>query len=162
MASSLRSLVLLCGICGLLAGVSCQTIKGFCPKGYTRLNDRCLIFEHEPRTFADAERVCNILGGNLVSIPNGVENAVIIELIRDGSGDDFKNTWNGYHDTLLEGNFVWSDGTAEDFTDFAPTQPDDTGNEDCVEIRADDEQWNDVDCTNENSFVCAIDVLKKH
>ncbi|XP_061636299.1 alpha-N-acetylgalactosamine-specific lectin-like [Phyllopteryx taeniolatus] len=162
MALALRSLLLLCGMCGLLAGVSCQTMKGYCPEGYTRLNDRCLIFQHEPRNFSDAESVCNILGGNLVSIGSALENAVVVELIRDAAGT-FKNTWIAYHDTIQENDFMWTDGTFGVFTDFAATQPDDLDNEDCVDINSDDEMWHDEDCTDLSSFVCAKKVItKKH
>ncbi|XP_061551888.1 galactose-specific lectin nattectin-like [Phycodurus eques] len=162
MAFALRSLLLLCGMCGLLAGVSCQTLKGYCPEGYTRLNDRCLVFQHEPRDFSDAESVCNILGGNLVSINSTLENAVIVELIRY-SAAIFKNTWIGYHDTIQEDDFIWTDGTSGDFRDFAASEPNNLDNEDCVNFDDGDEMWHDESCTNLSSFVCAKKVItKKH
>uniref|UniRef100_A0A3Q2YLQ8 C-type lectin domain-containing protein n=1 Tax=Hippocampus comes TaxID=109280 RepID=A0A3Q2YLQ8_HIPCM len=160
MASALRSLLLLCGICGLLTGISCQTLKGYCPKGWTRLNDRCFIFQHDQRTFADAERICNILGGNLASINNALENQVIIEIIREGAGV-FEETWIGYHDTLLEGNLVWTDGSSGTFSDFEPGVPEPL--EDCVDIETPSEMWHEHVCDDLSPYVCAKKVhVKKH
>ncbi|XP_019746314.1 galactose-specific lectin nattectin-like [Hippocampus comes] len=163
MASALRSLLLLCGICGLLAGVSCQTLKGYCPKGWTRLNNRCFIYQHDPRSFPDAERVCNILGGNLASINSALENQVVIEIIRAAAGT-FKDTWIGYQDSILEGDFIWTDGSSAGFDDFETGQPNEgVPPEDCVDIEASTEQWHDDNCADLSPYVCAKKVhIKKH
>ncbi|XP_077369794.1 galactose-specific lectin nattectin-like [Festucalex cinctus] len=165
MASALRSLLLLCGICGLMTGISCQTLKGYCPKGWTRLNDRCFIYLHDERSFYDAERVCKVLGGNLASIYSDLENQVIIEIIREAAGT-FEDTWIGYADPLEEGNFIWTDGSPDNYNDFAPGQPDDgsvVDDEDCVDIEASDEHWHDDVCSDLSPFICAKGVhVKKH
>ncbi|KAM9828496.1 galactose-specific lectin nattectin-like [Syngnathus typhle] len=161
MASGLRSLLLLCGICGLFGSISCQTKKGYCPKGWTRLNDRCFIYEHDERTFADAESVCNILGGNLASIHSVLENQVVIEIIREAAGT-FEDTWIGYHDTILEGDFIWTDGSPDGFTDFDMGQPDEAVSPgDCVDIDSANEQWHDDSCLDLNPYICAKNILVK-
>ncbi|XP_077425196.1 ladderlectin-like isoform X2 [Vanacampus margaritifer] len=166
MASALRSLLLLCGICGLLTGISCQTLKGYCPPGWTRLNDRCFIYQHDERTFSDAERVCTILGGNLASLTSDLEHRVVVEVIREAAGV-FEDTWIGYHDTIMEDDFIWTDGTADTYTNFAADQPNDATvvgeDEDCVDIEEDDELWHDDSCTDLSPYICARDVIvKKH
>nr|XP_061812425.1 galactose-specific lectin nattectin-like [Nerophis lumbriciformis] len=100
MALALRSLFLLCGLNGLLTGVGSFPSKMFkdvsCPEGWTQLDCRCYIYQSEAREFADAEAVCGILGGNLISIGSDLENAIAQELSEDGGSV----VWIGYHDAV--------------------------------------------------------------
>nr|XP_061802081.1 lithostathine-1-alpha-like [Nerophis lumbriciformis] len=133
-----------------------------CPKGWTQLDKYCYVFQTDERTFSDAESVCNIIGGNLVSINSGKENALVVELIREGAGS-VVDTWIGLHDAIEEGDFVWTDGEIVNFRNFGMDQPDngDGGeDEDCVEIESRDDMWHDVPCTDENPFVCIRPVNK--
>ncbi|XP_057683862.1 galactose-specific lectin nattectin-like [Corythoichthys intestinalis] len=163
MAFALRLLILFCGLSALLTGVLCQTKKGYCPKDWTRLGNYCYIYQHDERTFADSESVCNILGGSLASITSRLQNAIIREVIREGAGS-FEDTWIGYHDTIAENAFIWTDGTPNNFEAFASGQPDNfNSNEDCVEFEDLDEMWHDDNCEDENAFVCAKQIhLVKH
>ncbi|XP_049608618.1 galactose-specific lectin nattectin [Syngnathus scovelli] len=155
MAFTLGSLFLLCGISGLLTGAwsaKIVPVKGnSCPKGWTQLDCFCYIYEPETRTFADAESVCNILGGNLVSIHNDLENAFVLELIR-AADDTTSEAWIGLNDAVLNTDFMWTDGSDVDFTIFDGGAADDDGN--CVEMETSDGEWDDVDCTTELSYVC--------
>ncbi|XP_077369800.1 galactose-specific lectin nattectin-like [Festucalex cinctus] len=153
MAIAIRSVFLLCG---LLAGAwasSCPEVT-YCPKGWTQLNDCCFIFVAQQRTYIDAERVCILKGGNLASILDATENALVFELIRAEFNGNLEDTWIGLHDGIEEGYYQWTDGSAVDFTDFGLNQPDNFNNEDCVEINDTTAAWNDDDCTDENYFVC--------
>uniref|UniRef100_A0A3Q2XGB6 Galactose-specific lectin nattectin-like n=2 Tax=Hippocampus comes TaxID=109280 RepID=A0A3Q2XGB6_HIPCM len=157
----LHLLVVLCVIVALSQARFSNKIEDHnCPEGWTQLDKYCYIFEHEPRTFSDAERVCTILGGNLASINSRLENAVVVELIREGAGS-VVDTWIGLHDAILEDNFIWTDGETFKFSNFGAGQPDNTGgNEDCVEIRG-DSLWDDDECTDLNPFVCIRPVEEK-
>ncbi|XP_077588380.1 ladderlectin-like [Stigmatopora nigra] len=163
MAFSLRLLILFCGLSGLLTGVLGQTKKGYCPKGWTRLGNYCFIYQHDERTFADSESVCNILGGNLVSIRNRLENAIVREVIRDAAGV-FDDTWIGLHDPITDYTFLWTDGTANTYEDFASGQPDNVGGvEHCVDFEGTDELWHDDNCGDMNPSVCAKHIhVRKH
>ncbi|XP_051916276.1 galactose-specific lectin nattectin-like isoform X2 [Hippocampus zosterae] len=162
MAFALRLLFLVCGISALLTGVwSFQKIQfkdNNCPKGWTRLGCHCYIYQDEPRDFADAESICNILDANLVSIHNDLENAFVVELIR-ASGNTGQ-TWIGYTDAIEEGDFVWTDGSAQDFVNFditaAPSEPNNTG--DCVAISLTDGLWRDEQCTDIDPYICIKEV----
>ncbi|KAM9829860.1 ladderlectin-like [Syngnathus typhle] len=129
------SLVLLCGISGLLTGVWSATIvpaKGNnCPKGWTQLDCFCYIYEDERRTFADAESVCNILGGNLVSIHSDLENALLFELFK--AGPSAGAMWIGLTDAVLETDYMWTDGSNVDFDNFPEGFTDEDQN-DCAVI----------------------------
>ncbi|XP_077423723.1 lithostathine-1-beta-like [Vanacampus margaritifer] len=160
MAFGLHSLFLLCGISGLLTGVWSKpttVVKdNSCPKGWTQLDCYCYVYEDEERTFADAESVCNILGGNLVSIHSDLENAFILELIRAGDNDD--EVWIGLHDAVADTDFIWTDGSDNDFTNFdlSVPEPDETGP--CVQMDESDGLWEDQLCTAENEYVCIKEV----
>ncbi|XP_077425208.1 galactose-specific lectin nattectin-like [Vanacampus margaritifer] len=161
----LHLLIVLCGIVGLTTQVRNDMSKSnnYCPKGWTQLDQYCYIYQPYPREFLDAERVCKILGGNLVSINSFKEHALVVELIREGAGS-VVDTWIGLHDAITEDYFVWTDGEVVNFRNFGPSQPNDGGDgvdEDCVEIEADDSLWDDDECTDENPFVCIRPVDKK-
>ncbi|XP_019713215.1 lactose-binding lectin l-2-like [Hippocampus comes] len=102
-----------------------------CPKGWTRLDCHCYILQEDARSFADAESVCNILGGNLVSIHSALENSFVHELIL--AIEDPVDAWIGLHDAInQDGDFIWTDGTLEDFRAFNGTEPDTSG--DCTQM----------------------------
>ncbi|XP_049608608.1 galactose-specific lectin nattectin [Syngnathus scovelli] len=151
MGFALRSVFLLCG---LLAGVLAFPEVTYCPKGWTQLDDSCFMFVPQRRTFVDAEHVCILKGGNLASVLDAKEHALVVELIRE-QFDPILDTWIGLSDAIQEGTFLWTDGSPLDFTAYGTTQPDNfEGTEDCVEISDDNELWNDDGCTDMNYFVC--------
>ncbi|XP_061758841.1 galactose-specific lectin nattectin-like [Nerophis ophidion] len=168
MAVALRVFFLLCGICGLMTGGSADAVVKVpsCPKGYTRVEDRCFIFVHSERDFADAQLTCEALGANLASVTSAVENAVILELINIAKEDRLAETWIGYNDIATDGTFVWTDGTTPGFTNFDGPAPNDNGPLDCVLINGVVGSpvnpsapgplfWDAVNCDDLHYFVCA-------
>ena len=103
-------------------------------------------------TWFVAEEACQDFGGHLASVLSPAEhNRIASELI---SSD---NTWLGLNDQLTEGNFVWSDGSELDYTNWAGGEPnDDDGTEHCVEFdrTTTNFRWNDNDCDLTRPFVC--------
>ncbi|XP_054654892.1 ladderlectin-like [Dunckerocampus dactyliophorus] len=152
MASALHVFFLLCGISGLLTGAwswpQRDNRDGYCPKGWTQLDDLCYILQEEPRSFADAERLCNILGGNLASITSALNNAVVYQLLV--ARDELK-AWIGLSDAVQENTFFWNDGKLFGFDNFGPDEPKGVG--DCVLIYISG-QWYDCDCADEYPYVC--------
>jgi len=60
----------------------------------------------------------------------------------------------GFTDQVDEGNFVWSDGTEVDYTNWGGGEPNDWGNnEDCTVLKPQG-YWNDVSCTTQLASVC--------
>ncbi|XP_061678853.1 galactose-specific lectin nattectin-like [Syngnathoides biaculeatus] len=165
MAFALRSLFLLCGISALLTGVrSLAKIPqkdNNCPKGWTRLDCFCYIFQSEAREFADAESVCQIIHGNLVSIHSNLENAFVLELIR--AGGEEAQSFIGFHDSIMNGDYIWTDGSEQDFLNFdedASPDPEPNSNTgDCVVMDESDGLWETADCTVAQTYLCITDVL---
>ena len=64
--------------------------------------------------------------------------------------------WIGLNDIAQEGKFVWDGGDPVTFTHWAPNEPNNSGNEDCVEINRffPEKTWNDEPCNLALSFVC--------
>ena len=64
----------------------------------------------------------------------------------------------GQRDPGNHSNWVWSDGTPWDYSNWALGEPNDFGGEDCVEFgnRALGERdlWNDKSCSVVRTFVC--------
>ncbi|XP_037126884.1 ladderlectin-like isoform X1 [Syngnathus acus] len=146
-------------LCGGISGSWAASIqKGpRCPAGWTKLDTRCFIFQNESLNFRLAETVCNILGGNLVSIHSQLENEVVRHMILAGAGS-FARTWIGLYDRIVDGDYLWTDGSAVDFFDWAPGRPTMNNNQDCVEINfPNNDQWNDRGCGRRQPFVCAKD-----
>nr|XP_061812422.1 galactose-specific lectin nattectin-like [Nerophis lumbriciformis] len=102
MALALRSLFLLCGLTGLLTGVGSFPSRFFndvsCPEGWTQVDLKCYILEDDARMFQDAEAVCNILGGNMVSISNDLENIVVGAIGENGVSG--ATMWIGLFDNI--------------------------------------------------------------
>ncbi|XP_077407557.1 lithostathine-1-beta-like isoform X2 [Vanacampus margaritifer] len=154
MALTLRSFFLLCAISGALCGGWNQFSQdNSCPKGWLRLGSQCYVYKPDLRTFADAERVCKTVGGNLVSIHNVVENAVVLELVRQSAISGI--AWLGLQDAISDNAFLWTDGTVVDFKAFGEGEPDNTGN--CVAIFAGNGFWKDESCDLEAPYVCIQD-----
>ncbi|XP_077425222.1 galactose-specific lectin nattectin-like [Vanacampus margaritifer] len=164
MAFALRSLLLLCGISGLLTGVwsAANSAKGdksvkvpSCPNGWTRLDDRCFYVVNQSRDFDDAELTCVAIGGNLASILSTVEHAVVLALVDYGTTPT-QASWIGYNDIAADTVFVWTDGSTPGFEVFEGGAAPVNDAEDCVVTNTGTDTlfWDDEDCTTEIPFVC--------
>ncbi|XP_077463164.1 galactose-specific lectin nattectin-like [Stigmatopora argus] len=159
MAFALRSLFLLCSINGLLTGVfsrrNLQEKGGnCCPKGWIRLDHRCFIYQDERREFADAEKVCQAIGGNLVSIHSPLEFSVVSHIIKGATNNTMDDIWIGLHDSIEEYTSFWTDGSPTDFLAFNTN----INSGDCIEIEINDGLWDNDSCQDKNRFVCARDI----
>jgi hypothetical protein len=97
----------------------------------------------------DARDLCQAWGGDLAKLESDEENTLLAER----SDQDM---WLGASDFEDEGNFRWFDGDDVDPDgSWAPAQPDNfEGRENCLELRAMDNRWNDVPCTSEKLALC--------
>ncbi|RXN28931.1 galactose-specific lectin nattectin-like protein [Labeo rohita] len=61
--------------------------------------------------------------------------------------------------TAEEKQWLWSDGTAYDYTNWCHGEPNGGGSENCVEINwTSNYCWNDKSCSSSLSYVCATDL----
>ena len=163
--SSLTVLSLLClslaaGLCTPLTDQQMELKRGDCPMFWYSFNGRCYKYISTKMTWARAELHCVSQGANLVSIHSEEEQSFIRGLIKSHVPEDGNEqfTWIGLSDHHLEGEWMWSDGSKVDFTNWLAEQPDNAyGGEDCVHTRnnADEMKWNDLGCQHKRAFVCA-------
>ena len=69
-----------------------------------------------------------------------------------------RSTWLGLNDLAKEGTFVWdSSGKTPSFTDWKSGEPNNKGDEDCVNLFIHDfAKWNDASCHSKYRFVCQL------
>src|SRR5690606_18711447 len=78
-------------------------------------------------------------------------------LYREASKIDDGGWWIGYSDREREGEFLWREGDAGQFTYWDKGQPNDRScNEDCVALRDGKRgRWHDTPCNQHRPFICA-------
>ncbi|XP_043112669.1 galactose-specific lectin nattectin-like [Puntigrus tetrazona] len=102
-------------------------------------------------SWKDAEMTCLNHGGNLASVHSHTEQAFLNLLV--SSSDPF---WIGGYDAVSEGVWFWSDGTKMNFQLWRSREPNNLGEEHCIETNnAGAQNWNDLQCTDKLAFVCA-------
>jgi hypothetical protein len=153
-------------------------ICGVCPS--TSTNPTRFEYIADGLSQPDAEFQCTINGGHLASVHSEADSDLLDSMIDENGGS---STWIGYHDRPGEagctddrhqgigGNiaaetFIWTDGTASDYEDWAGGEPNDwqyflqqarcdgTGNEDCAEIWRSGQDWNDANCDGRRPYIC--------
>jgi CUB/sushi domain-containing protein len=95
-----------------------------------------------------AIHLCQAENAFLVTINNLEENEFIRRLSRN------RAVWIGLNDISKEGQFVWESESKSSFRRWAPHEPNDKGSEDCVHMRADASDWNDLTCYSHFPYVC--------
>ena len=115
---------------------------------------------HEQMNFTDAKARCES-DGTFLTIPRSkTENDFFADLIiSDETDDTDTDMWIGIHDFIQEGTFVAVNGQAISYTNWYPSEPNDQGGEDAVELRLrDNGRWNDVAKSEKRKFICSINL----
>jgi cysteine-rich repeat protein len=132
--------------CTFVCGVNLSQKASF----FNDANLQCYELLSDVGDWLTMRDLCISVGGDLASFSDASELAVVLPVAANFS------PWIGFSDINLEGTFVWSNGDAVTFTNFAAGQPDDfNGNEDCVHLLGDG-TWNDFPCTKTNHPLCEI------
>ncbi|XP_066288690.1 CD209 antigen-like protein E [Branchiostoma lanceolatum] len=127
-----------------------------CPKGYTMWREICYKAFNSEKTFNEAAAGCREDGGTLAMPRDAETNAFLISLHKSVNDNDV--FWFGLHDRREEGSFEWVDGSAlGTYNSWAPGQPDNLGNHDCVLYSAHEpwkDKWNDATCDWPLRYIC--------
>ncbi|XP_072020400.1 macrophage mannose receptor 1-like [Amphiura filiformis] len=128
---------------------------GTCPAGWTLFGDSCYYVSlDDSSTWTGSQTSCEGLNANLVSIHGADEQS----FLTNRASILGENLWIGLHDTMGEGNFVWTDGSPLDFTSWNAGEPNNMDNgEDCVHLNGAYQNagtWNDLPCDRQHRFIC--------
>ena len=122
-----------------------------CPADYTEdpVSGHAYRFRRTRVTWDEAVEACEETGEDvhLVTIDDATELALIHGIVNNTV------VWVGASDSAVEGLFELVTGEPATFLPWASGEPNNTGNEDCVELIA-GEHFNDQGCSDEHPFVC--------
>lgn len=114
----------------------------------------CSMYFLNPQSMTgdEAQVFAESLGANLVSVQSQAENDCILNAL-NAIGES-GTIWIGLNDATTEGTFVWYDQSPVVYTNWASGEPNQNGNEDCVQIYptgSEPGMWNDLDCNDGNT-----------
>uniref|UniRef100_A0A663LWS6 C-type lectin domain-containing protein n=1 Tax=Athene cunicularia TaxID=194338 RepID=A0A663LWS6_ATHCN len=152
--------------CGFSNGYICERHRSFinatlpsavplppggCPEDWLLFKNQCYkFFGSSYEYWYTARRNCMSLGGNLASIHNEQVQAFLTYHLKDVSNDP----WIGLNDILSELNFVWSDGTAVSYTNWAPDSPKLVEPILFPSLHPEDGKWNNQECYKSTGYIC--------
>ena len=116
------------------------------------MNNTCSLYFINPQfmTGPQAQAYAQSFGANLISVQSSAENADLVQALSN-QGFAGQVIWIGYSDATNEGTFTWYDGSSVSYTNWAPGEPNNAGDEDCTQIYPDG-SWNDLNCSGYNSL----------
>ena len=121
-----------------------------CPDGWDYFNGYCYLTSSVCAPWVTAVSNCSMMNSHLVTVHNQEEN-VYIQHRHNG-----ERSWIGLNDRSVEGSFVWTNKEIISFQFWAPQQPNNLKNEDCVHALGaeDGYTWNDVSCDKCYNYTC--------
>ncbi|XP_022808787.1 uncharacterized protein LOC111345773, partial [Stylophora pistillata] len=124
-----------------------------CEPGWSYFDGYCYFASPACASWLTAESNCSAMGSQLVTVHNQKEN-VYVQHRHNG-----ERSWIGLNDRSVEGTFVWTNKEISRFRFWAPQQPNDWSNQDCVHTLGAKHRyaWNDVPCKNCFNFTCFTD-----
>ncbi|XP_048020751.1 ladderlectin-like isoform X2 [Megalobrama amblycephala] len=127
-----------------------------CPFGWKNFGVRCYKYFSQSADWITAERSCQSLDANLASVHHKLENDFLLSLLPSSSS----RSWIGAHDGIKDGQWLWSDGSVYDFTNWCSKEPNnDKGQETCLELTYTSNRcWNDLPSSFKTGYICAIDL----
>ncbi|KAL1279900.1 hypothetical protein QQF64_014500 [Cirrhinus molitorella] len=126
-----------------------------CPAGWETFERICYKFFDDLKTWAEAEKQCVDLDGNLASVHSQATHNFLKDFVR-GHGRRIPRVWIGAYDATQDDIWFWSDGSRFDYNNWQTGEPNNyRGPEQCVEMSSGGGQrWNDAQCSTQLNFVC--------
>lgn len=104
----------------------------------------------------NAENYCISIGGHL-AMPKTKEYCDYVSYVATRYG--FGDMWIGGRDNAVEGTWRWIDGTLIGYSNWNAGEPNNSGNEDYLEIYTASGKWNDLNGTQSYPFICELDLV---
>ncbi|XP_037054314.1 CD209 antigen-like protein E isoform X3 [Peromyscus leucopus] len=119
-----------------------------CPWDWELFQGSCYLFSRTLGSWGASATSCQDLGAHLVII-NSVEEQLFLKYWHIRKNE---RSWIGLSDHRHEGSWQWVDDTPLRLSFWQEGEPNNEGDEDCVELAED--KWNDRRCTANNFWVC--------
>ncbi|XP_054466395.1 type-2 ice-structuring protein-like [Anoplopoma fimbria] len=154
--------LLVCAMMALAAADDASTVSPSvdvrsCPDGWNENNGRCFKFEPRLLTWAEAEKNCQSMKGNLASVHSMEEDQFLQAMIRSQTSNNPDN-WIGGSDCQQVNIWLWSDGSVFSFSFWCLGEP--QGDiQGCIPMNhGAGTCWDDQQCSSYNPSVCAINM----
>ena len=139
-----------------------------CPRGWlSSFHGGCFKVHSNPLDWNSAKSACEALGSSL-ALPNSKAKSREFLQLLNGTGVS-NELWIGlYRDPKNERLWLWVDRSTAYFTFWGTGEPNNAGNEDCVEFRmmSGKWKWNDKECGYHRRYICEINgkynILHEH
>ena len=127
-----------------------STSADICKPEWSYYGGYCYFTSHACASWLTAESNCSAMNSSLVTVHSQEEN--VYTQHRHGG----ERSWIGLNDRSVEGSYVWTNKEINSFRFWAPHQPNDWKNEDCVHTLGARHgyTWNDVPCDYCYNFSC--------
>ncbi|EDL74976.1 rCG58956, isoform CRA_c [Rattus norvegicus] len=119
-----------------------------CPWDWEFFQGSCYLFSRILGSWETSASSCKDLGAHLVIINSVAEQ----RFMKYWNVRKNQRSWIGLSDHLREGSWQWVDHSPLKFSFWKEGEPNNDGDEDCVELFMD--EWNDNTCTQQNFWVC--------
>ncbi|XP_043216493.1 C-type Lectin CRL-like [Amphibalanus amphitrite] len=127
---------------------------GECPFGWSRHQNRCYFVTLQKTTWYLAHRSCASLQRRARLASVHLESSEFIDALLQDAPD----VWVGLVRLNDDGEFVWSDNSALDYTNWLEDQPNNyDGEQDCVLLEGSGHKWNDRKCDLQQYALCQLD-----
>ncbi|XP_037636688.1 CD209 antigen-like protein C isoform X9 [Sebastes umbrosus] len=124
-----------------------------CQTGWSKFDISCYFVSNLEKNWTQSRQYCITMGADLVVIDSRDEQAFVNGLLDQG-----QNAWTGMTDSIIEGRWMWVDGTPVTTTYWGENQPNSyDGNQDCgetVQRSSGVGDWNDDGCFGDQNFIC--------
>ncbi|CAH3179784.1 unnamed protein product, partial [Porites lobata] len=130
--------------------VSYNVMTDICLTEWSYFDGYCYLTSRACATWLTAQSNCSTMSSNLLTVYSQEEN-LYIQHRHNG-----ERSWIGLNDRSVEGSFAWASKDTSDFELWAPNQPNDWKNEDCVHTLGalHRYEWNDVSCDKCFNYTC--------
>ncbi|XP_012373225.1 CD209 antigen-like protein C [Octodon degus] len=118
-----------------------------CSWDWTFFQGKCYFFSKSQRNWHDSVTACEEEGAQLVIVESAEEQSFLQQTSKSKG-----SAWMGLSDLNKEGTWHWVDGSSLSSSYWNKGEPNNIGEEDCVEFKGDG--WNDGRCENKNFWVC--------
>ncbi|XP_060744781.1 CD209 antigen-like protein C [Tachysurus vachellii] len=127
-----------------------EKLHSICKLGWACFSSSVYYISHDEMNWADSREYCKRKGADLMIINNKEEQ----EFIKTYLGN--RHAWIGLSDTDAEGRWKWVDTTRLTTAYWQSGEPNNLGDEDCVEIFGNQlkKGWNDRQCSVKMLWIC--------